>query len=88
MVTGPIARELSQKYSCKPGKVASIIDISSCIVQGLIPYGAQLLIAIGIARQFDLNLSGFHLITHMYYQILLIFALLVSILFFRKRMEK
>ena len=88
VVTGPIANELSQKYSCKPSRIASIIDITSCIVQGLIPYGAQILIAIGIAKQFELNVSCIDLILHMYYQLFLAVCLILFILFWKEKKQQ
>ena len=45
IITGPIAKELSKKYKVDPRKSASILDIWTCIFQGFIPYGAQILLA-------------------------------------------
>ncbi|NEM98490.1 Na+/H+ antiporter NhaC family protein [Pontibacter burrus] len=44
VVAGPVAREISQKYQIDNRKTAALIDISACFVQGLLPYGAQMLI--------------------------------------------
>lgn len=50
VMAGPIAKEVSQEYDIAPARVASLMDIFSCVWQGIIPYGAQLLIAAGIAQ--------------------------------------
>ena len=44
IVDGPMAREISEKYDIDPRKTASILDMFTCIMQGLIPYGAQFLV--------------------------------------------
>lgn len=46
---GSIARKISEKYSIAPRRTASVLDTCSCIVQCLIPYGAQTLLATGLA---------------------------------------
>ena len=78
MIAGPIARELSERFHCAPRRIASILDIASCFVQGLLPYGAQMLIAVGIARNSGLKVSTIDLIGTQYYQWLTLFALLSS----------
>lgn len=80
VIAGPIAHDLSLKYSCDPRRVASILDATSCVVQGIIPYGAQILIAIGIAHTADLKISTLSLLGSMYYQMLLAVALVVFII--------
>lgn len=79
VIAGPIAHELSQKYSCDSRRIASILDATSCVIQGIIPYGAQILIAIGIAHTAELKISTLHLLGSMYYQMLLAVALIVFI---------
>jgi len=49
IINGPIAKKLSQNYKVDPRKVAGLLGIFSCIAQGLIPYGAQMLILLGFA---------------------------------------
>ena len=65
LTTGNIARELSQKYGISPRKSASLLDTSSCFVQGIIPYGAQLLMASGLAA-----ISPIEIIPHLYYPLM------------------
>lgn len=83
VIAGPVARELSEKYKCNSKRIAAILDVASCIIQGLIPYGAQILIAVGVATNpdtFGLEISALSLIKTMYYQMLMIVALIVFIL--------
>ena len=84
VIAGPIARELSQKFNCEARRIASILDTASCAVQGLIPYGAQLLIAIGIAQTMKVPMSSLELVSKLHYPQLVGVALLVSI-FARRR---
>jgi Na+/H+ antiporter NhaC len=72
ILSGDMAREVAQEYGLDPKRVAALLDIFSCVVQGLIPYGAQLLLACSIAK-----LSPVQLIDHIYYcWVLAIFAIL------------
>ncbi|MBO4632555.1 MAG: Na+/H+ antiporter NhaC family protein [Lentisphaeria bacterium] len=80
VIAGPIARDFSRKYGCDPRRIASILDTASCVVQGLIPYGAQILIAIGIAKTSGIEIPSFRLIGALYYPILLAAALVLSII--------
>ena len=62
ITTGPIARGIAERYGLDGRKVASVLDTFSCFVQGLIPYGAQLLLAAGLAGVSPLSIIG-----HLYY---------------------
>ena len=62
ITTGGIAKDISRKYGLDPRKSASILDTFSCFVQGLIPYGAQLLMASGLA-----GISALSIMTYLYY---------------------
>ena len=84
VITGPIAKELSARYSCSPQRIASILDASSCIIQGIIPYGAQILIATGIANAANIRLSAVEIIATCHYQQLLLITMLVWIFCRRK----
>lgn len=76
LTVGSIARDLSKKYSISPRKTASIMDTASCFVQGIIPYGAQLLMASGLAA-----VSPIEIIPHLYYPMGIGVMLLLAILF-------
>ena len=76
ILAGDMAREVAQEYGVDPKRAAALMDIFSCVTQGLIPYGAQLLLACSIAK-----LSPVELIGSVYYcWVLAIFAIL-AILF-------
>ncbi|WP_151838939.1 Na+/H+ antiporter NhaC family protein [Acinetobacter radioresistens] len=82
ILSGDMAREVSKEYGLDPKRVAALMDIFSCVVQGLIPYGAQLLLACSIVK-----LSPVELLGHIYYcWVLAIFAIL-SILFRYPRLK-
>ena len=49
VIAGPIAKDLAKRYEVSPARSASILDTTSCIVQGMIPYGAQIPSAVGLA---------------------------------------
>lgn len=88
VIAGPVAKELSEKYGCNSKRIAAILDVASCIVQGLIPYGAQILIAVGVATNpetFGLDISALALLKTMYYQMLMIIALIAFIIISSKK---
>ena len=58
LTTGPIARGITMKYHLDPRKSASILDTFSCLIQGIIPYGAQMLMAAGLAEVSPLDIIG------------------------------
>jgi len=71
ILSGDMAREVAKEYGVDPKRSAALMDIFSCVVQGLIPYGAQLLLACSIAK-----ISPVELIGGVYYcWILAIFAI-------------
>ena len=76
---------LSIRYGCTPRRIASILDTASCFVQGLIPYGAQILIAVGIAKTSGLAVSTLGLLGAQYYQYLMLLAVIIS--FFCRKKE-
>lgn len=71
ILSGDMAREVAKEYGVDPKRSAALMDIFSCVVQGLIPYGAQLLLACSIAK-----ISPVELMSGVYYcWILAIFAI-------------
>ena len=56
---GRIARDISERFGLDPRKTASILDTFSCLVQGFIPYGAQLLMAAGLAGVSSISIMGY-----------------------------
>ena len=80
ILSGDMAREVAKEYAVDPKRAAAFMDIFSCVVQGLIPYGAQLLLACSIAK-----LSPVELIGSIYYcWVLAIFAVLAIVFRFPK----
>ena len=75
ITVGGIAKQVGDRYGVDSRKAASILDTFSCTVQGLIPYGAQLLMAAGLAE-----LNPVSIVPHLYYPIAIGIAALLSIL--------
>lgn len=83
VTVGPIAKDISDEFELEPRRVAGIMDMFSCVFQGLIPYGAQLISASGLAM-----ISPFAIIKYSVYPYLMGICALVSIyLYWRKRSE-
>ena len=78
ITSGSIAKELSAKHDISPVRTASLLDTTSCAVQGLIPYGAQILIATSLAS--SIGASSFTILKGMFYPVLMSFGLLFSVL--------
>jgi Na+/H+ antiporter NhaC len=76
VTVGPMAREIAEKYGIDKRISASLLDTFSCFAQGLIPYGAQLLMAAGLA-----NITPFDIIGYLYYPIALGVMAALGILF-------
>ena len=72
VMANPIAKEMSEEYGITPRKAAS------CIFQGIIPYGAQMLVAIAAAHELGYQVSAFEIIPNLFYP----FLLAVSSFFF------
>ena len=71
VMANPIAKEMSEEYGITPRKAASILDTFSCIFQGIIPYGAQMLVAISAANTLGYQVSAFEIIPNLFYPMLL-----------------
>ena len=85
VIAGPIARELSEQYHCSAKRIASILDTGSCVVQGMIPYGAQILIAAGVAQTSNLDVSSLSLVGSLFYPMLLGICLIGAIAIHREK---
>ena len=79
VMAGPIARQISDEYGISPKESASLLDTFSCIFQGVIPYGAQMLVAISQAAVLGASVSAFEIIPRLYYPYLLLLSSLVFI---------
>lgn len=87
VIAGPIAKTCSDRFKANPIRMASVLDTASCIVQGIIPYGAQVLIAIGVAKASSASVGSFDLITSLYYQPVLAIAVVLSLVLRRRSTE-
>lgn len=76
---GAIAKDISERYAVDKRRTASLLDIFSCVVQGIIPYGAQLLMASGLAL-----ISPLLIIPYLFYPMLLAVSAILSIIFTKK----
>jgi Na+/H+ antiporter NhaC len=76
IITGPLAKQIGNKFSLRPKRIASLIDTTSCCVQSILPYGAQLLIAAGLAQ-----VNPVAALPYLYYPFGLGGIVLISILF-------
>ncbi|MBR5808347.1 MAG: Na+/H+ antiporter NhaC family protein [Alistipes sp.] len=83
ITVGPIARELSERYGISARKSASLMDTASCFAQGVLPYGAQLLMASGLA-----SISPLEIIPHLYYPMAIGAMVVFSIIFQFPRINK
>lgn len=82
ITTGSIAKDIAKRLHIAPRRSASILDTASCFTQGILPYGAQVLIAAGLSY-----VNPIAIISHLYYPMLIGIALLLAICF-RHRTEK
>ena len=82
ILSGDMAREVAREYGVDPKRSAALLDIFSCVVQGIIPYGAQLLLACSIAK-----LSPVELIGNIYYCWILAVCAIFAIAFNYPRLK-
>ena len=81
VMAGPIAREISEEYGITPQESASLLDTYSCIFRGVIPYGAQMLVAVSTAISLDSSVSAFEILPCLFYPYALLASSLVYIIF-------
>lgn len=75
LTVGPLARDIAQRFGIDPRRSASILDTFSCFAQGIIPYGAQMLMASGLAL-----LNPIEIIPYLYYPFIMGLCALITIL--------
>ena len=85
VMANPIAREISEEYGISPKTTASILDTFSCFFQAVIPYGAQMLVAITAVHELGGNISAFDIMPKLFYPYLLVVSAVLFILFSKKR---
>jgi Na+/H+ antiporter NhaC len=79
VMANPIASEMAKDFDISPRKTASILDTFSCIFQGFLPYGAQILVALSVVSTLGYELTAFQIISHLFYPMMLLVSSLIFI---------
>ena len=79
VMANPIAKQMSEDYGISPQRSACILDTFSCIFQGVIPYGAQMLVAISAVAEMGFAVSAFEIMQYLFYPYLLLVSSLAAI---------
>ena len=79
VMANPIAKEMSKDYGISPQRAACILDTFSCIFQGIIPYGAQLLVAVSAVNEMGQSITAFEIMRYLFYPYLLFVSCLAAI---------
>lgn len=85
VMANPIASEMAKDYGISNRKTASLLDTFSCIFQGILPYGAQILVAISTVSTLGFSISAFEIISHLFYPMMLLLSSLIFIFFIPER---
>lgn len=88
VMANPIAKEMAAEYDISPKKAASILDTFSCIFQGIIPYGAQMLVAVSAATELGCSVSAFTIIPTLFYPYMLLLSSLLFIFVIPEKRQK
>ena len=88
VMANPIAKEIAEEYDISSRKTASILDTFSCIFQGVIPYGAQMLVAVSTAVELGCEVSAFDILPNLYYPYMLLISSLIFIFFVPSKRDK
>jgi Na+/H+ antiporter NhaC len=88
VMANPIATEMAKDYHVTPQKTASLLDTFSCIAQGFLPYGAQILVALSAVSTMGFEMSAFDIISNLFYPMLLLLSYLVFIFLIPERKAK
>ena len=88
VMANPIASEMAKDFDISPRKTASILDTFSCIFQGVLPYGAQILVAMSDVATHGGQISAFDIISNLYYPMMLLLSSLVFIFIIPEKKNK
>lgn len=88
VMANPIASEMAKDYGINKKKVASILDTFSCIFQGFLPYGAQILVAVSTVTTLGYTISAFDIIKNLFYPLMLLFSSLLFIFVIPEKKEQ
>lgn len=84
VISNPIAKEMSAEYGISNKRTASLLDTFSCVFQGILPYGAQMLVAISAVGAMERELSAFEVIPNLHYPMFLLVSSLIFIYVLKK----
>ena len=79
VISNPIAADMAKTYGISKRKTAALLDTFSCVFQGILPYGAQMLVASSAATELGFAVSAFQIIPFLFYPFLLLISSLVFI---------
>ena len=79
VMANPIATEMAKDFDISPRKTASILDTFSCIAQGFLPYGAQILVALSAVTTLGYELTAFEIIGNLFYPMMLLASSIIFI---------
>lgn len=85
VIANPIAKQMSEDYGISSERTACLLDTFSCIMQGVIPYGAQILVAIAAVTEMGYQISAFEIIPNLFYPYLLLVCSLIAIFMPQKK---
>lgn len=85
VMANPIAAQMATQYGISKRKTASLLDTFSCVFQGIIPYGAQMLVALSAADSLGFHVSAFEVIPNLFYPFLLLISSLIFIFLIPER---
>ena len=88
VMANPIASEMAKDYGISNRKTASLLDTFSCIAQGFLPYGAQILVAVSAVTTLGKEISAFDIIGTLYYPMMLLLSSLLFIFVIPEKKEK
>ena len=88
VMANPIASEMAKDYGISNRKTASLLDTFSCIAQGVLPYGAQILVAVSAVTTLGKEISAFDIIGNLYYPMMLLISSLIFIFVIPEKKSK
>ena len=88
VMANPIASEMAKDFDISPRKTASILDTFSCIFQGILPYGAQILVALSVVNTLGYEMTAFQVISNLFYPMMLLVSSLIFIFLIPEKKQK
>lgn len=88
VMANPIAKTMAEGYGISSKTTASLLDTFSCVMQGIVPYGAQILIAISSVTMLGFSITAFQIIPYLFYPYMLLISVLVCIFLLGNKMDE